>query len=66
MLKFIIGKVAACQVMEQHQTLKLNQEDSEAFANALLNPPKPNQALKTACLRYQKIIQNGADKRSYN
>jgi len=60
---FVIASVqaAACQVIEQHQTLKLNQEESEAFVNALLNPPKPNQALKTACLRYQKIIQNGTD-----
>jgi uncharacterized protein (DUF1778 family) len=55
---FVISSVqaAAYKVIEQHQTLKLSLEDSEAFANAVLNPPQPNEALKSAALRYKKTI----------
>jgi len=54
---FVIASVqaAACKVIEQHQILKLSVEDSEAFVNALLNPPKPNDALKAAALRYKQV-----------
>jgi len=54
---FVIASVqaAACKVIEQHQTLKLSVEDSEAFVNALLNPAKPNDALKAAALRYKQV-----------
>jgi uncharacterized protein (DUF1778 family) len=31
-------------------------EDSEAFVDALLNPPKPNDALKAAALRYKQVM----------
>jgi uncharacterized protein (DUF1778 family) len=57
---FVIASVqaAACKVIEQHQTLKLNQEDSEAFVSVLLNPQQPNEALKAAALRYNKAIGN--------
>ncbi len=44
----------ACRVIEQNKILKLELEDSEALVNALLNPPKPNEALKAAALRYKK------------
>ncbi len=57
---FVIAstQAAACTIIQQHQTLKLNQEDSHAFVNALLNPPPPNQALKKAAKRYRQLIQN--------
>lgn len=60
---FVIASVqaAASKVIEQHQTLKLNLEDSEAFVNALLNPPPPNEALKAAALRYKQVMDNGTD-----
>ncbi len=56
---FVIASVqaAACRVIEQHQTLKLSVEDSEAFVNALLNPPKPNDTLKAAALRHQQVME---------
>ena len=42
--------------IEQHQRLKLDLDDSEAFMNnALLNPTQPNQALKAAALRYKQV-----------
>ncbi|HEY9747276.1 MAG TPA: DUF1778 domain-containing protein [Allocoleopsis sp.] len=57
---FVIASVqaAACRVIEQHQTLKLSLEDSEAFVDVLLNPPKPNTALKAAASRYKQVIQD--------
>jgi uncharacterized protein (DUF1778 family) len=56
---FVVATVLAeaYRVIEKHQTLKLNIDDSEAFINALLNPPKPNEALKVAALRYKEEIQ---------
>lgn len=35
-------------VVKQQLTLKLNTEDSVAFADALLHPPKPNDGLQKA------------------
>ena len=55
---FVVASVRAeaCRVIEQHQTLKLSIEDSEAFVDALLNPPQPNDALKAAALRYKQVM----------
>ena len=55
---FVLSTVqaAAYQVIEQHQTLRLNLEESEAFVAAMLNPPQPNDALKAAALRHQQDI----------
>jgi uncharacterized protein (DUF1778 family) len=55
---FVVASVqaAAYKVIEQHQTLKLSIEDSEAFVEAILNPPKPNEALKSAALRYKQTM----------
>ena len=55
---FVIASVqaAAYKVVEQHQTLKLSVEDSEAFVNALIDPPKPNAALKAVVWRYKNIL----------
>jgi uncharacterized protein (DUF1778 family) len=55
---FVVASVQseAFRVIEQHQMLKLSIEDSKAFVDALLNPPKPNDALKTAALRYKQVM----------
>ncbi len=57
---FVVASVqaAAYRVIEQHQTLKLTIEDSEAFVDAMLNPPKPNDALKSAALRYKQAMSD--------
>jgi uncharacterized protein (DUF1778 family) len=54
---FVVTSVqtAASRVIEQHQSLKLSIEDSEAFVEAILNPPKPNDALNAAASRYKKM-----------
>lgn len=48
---------AAIATIQKHQTLKLSLEDSEAFVDALLNPPLPNQALLAAAVRYQQTMK---------
>jgi uncharacterized protein (DUF1778 family) len=55
---FVVASVQAeaYRVIEKHQTLKLSLEDSEAFVNALLNPPEPNHALKAAAQRHKEVI----------
>ncbi|USR90197.1 DUF1778 domain-containing protein [Phormidium yuhuli AB48] len=55
---FVIASVQAeaYKVIERHQSLQLSCEDSEAFIEALLNPPQPNDALKSAASRYKQII----------
>lgn len=55
---FVVASVQAeaYRVIEQHQTLKLSLEDSQAFVDALLNPPKPNEVLKAAALRYKQVM----------
>jgi uncharacterized protein (DUF1778 family) len=55
---FVVASVqaAAYRVIEHHQTLKLSIEDGEAFVDAILNPPKPNEALKSAALRYKQTM----------
>lgn len=47
----VCAQAEAKRVIEQHLTLKLSVEDSIAFVDAPLNPPKPNDALKKAALR---------------
>jgi uncharacterized protein (DUF1778 family) len=49
-------QAAAYKAIEQYQTLKLGIEDSEAFVDAILNPPQPNEALKSAALRHKQIM----------
>lgn len=41
---------------EEDQILKLNSEDSEAFVEALLNPPLPNEALLAGAALYRQTI----------
>lgn len=50
------ARLEACRVIQQHKILKLNLEDSEAFVETLLNPPKPNDALKSAAQQYKQVI----------
>ncbi|WP_414579029.1 DUF1778 domain-containing protein [Anabaena sp. CCY 9402-a] len=57
---FIISSVQAeaLRVIQKHQILKLSLEDSEAFVHALLNPPKPNDALRAAAIRYKQVMKD--------
>lgn len=55
---FIITSLqeSATKVIQQHQTMKLTQKDTEAFVDAIINPQKPNDNLKAAVLEYKKLI----------
>jgi uncharacterized protein (DUF1778 family) len=48
------AQIAAQNVIESHQTLKLGIEDSRAFVDAIINQKEPNDALKTAVKRYKE------------
>ncbi len=43
------------RVIEETQAIRLGEEDSRAFAEALLNPREPNAKLKKAAQRYLKL-----------
>jgi uncharacterized protein (DUF1778 family) len=59
MTDFVVAAVqqAARQAIEQADIIRLSLADQEAFANALMAPPKPNAALKRAFARRRKLIQ---------
>lgn len=44
-------------IVEEHKTLLASKMDREIFFNALLNPPKPNDKLKTAAKRYKQALK---------
>lgn len=46
---------AANKVIREHEILTLTMKESENFVHALLNPLKPNTALKNAAKRYKKF-----------
>jgi len=54
---FVIASVddAAVRVIEETQTIRLSAEDSRVFAEALINPRRPNARLKAAAQRYLKL-----------
>ncbi len=51
---FVLHSVheAAIRTIEETQIVRLNAQDSRAFANALLNPRKPNEKIRAAARRY--------------
>jgi uncharacterized protein (DUF1778 family) len=52
------AQAAAQAVISKHNILKLNAEDSKAFAEAILNPKEPNEALKKAMRRHKQELGN--------
>ncbi len=48
---------AAVRTIEQHETWVLEGEDRDAFIQALLNPPAPNEALLLAARDYKKRVR---------
>lgn len=44
---------AARSVIAEHERWRLDRLQSEAFVEALLNPPEPNDALRRAAERYK-------------
>ncbi|EKD77875.1 MAG: hypothetical protein ACD_42C00140G0002 [uncultured bacterium] len=50
-----VSQEAANKVIREHAIITLTVKDSENFVRILLNPPKPNVALKKAAQRYKKF-----------
>ena len=48
----------AKRVIEEHTLIKLGLEDSQAFVESLLNPPKPNPRMIAAADEYKRSLGN--------
>jgi len=46
----------AVKVVHEHEILQLSTADSQAFAQAMITPPKPNRALKGILSRHSKTV----------
>jgi uncharacterized protein (DUF1778 family) len=46
----------AAEVVREHEILRLSVRDSEAFASAMLDVPKPNRKLRQAFARHRKSV----------
>jgi uncharacterized protein (DUF1778 family) len=46
----------ATNIVEKHNAILSSEVDSKVFFDALVNPPKPNKALKEALQRYLKQV----------
>ncbi|MGI8892491.1 MAG: DUF1778 domain-containing protein [Bacteroidia bacterium] len=47
----------AKEIIEEHEQIISSQKDSNVFFEALINPPKPNKALRKAVEEYKKLFQ---------
>lgn len=52
---FVVSTVyeKAQDIIQRSETILVSQKDSEIFFQALVNPPKPNEALKAAARQYK-------------
>lgn len=56
---FIIASAyrEAARTVERHRVLQLSQRDSEVFAELLMNPPAPTQALEAAARLHKTLVK---------
>jgi uncharacterized protein (DUF1778 family) len=54
--EFVVASAqqAASQALKDFELLTLHDSGRDVFVNALLNPPAPNQAARSAAKRYKK------------
>lgn len=54
--EFVVASAqqAASEAIKESKFLTLHEDASHVFANAVLNPPAPNQAARAAARRYKK------------
>jgi uncharacterized protein (DUF1778 family) len=57
---FVVQTVqqAAIAVVQEHETMRLSRQQSEAFVKALLEPSKPNEALQEAAREYRRRVRS--------
>ena len=55
---FVVSSVheAALRAIEDSRLIRLNADESRAFAEALLNPPEPSERLRKAARRYLDTV----------
>jgi uncharacterized protein (DUF1778 family) len=51
------AEAAAERTLEQRAMLVLTARETEAFVDAILNPPKPGRILRSAARRYRKMLE---------
>lgn len=58
---FVLTSVqdAARRAIEEHEIVSLSVRDSQAFVEALLNPPEPGARLREAAARYKAVMGDG-------
>jgi uncharacterized protein (DUF1778 family) len=49
---------AAKAVIEEHEIIRLNAEESRRFVELLLNPPKASAALKAAADQWRRTVES--------
>ena len=56
--EFVLGNVeqAAKAVIDEHEKLKLDRQQSQALVESLLAPASPNRALRTAARDHRKRV----------
>ena len=54
------AQAEAERTIEATQIMRLSVEDQRTFADAILNPPKPNAALQHAAAAYRSLIKSEA------
>jgi uncharacterized protein (DUF1778 family) len=50
------AREAAERAIREHEIITLSVRDGEAFVQALLNPPEPNEALRAAARRHRGLL----------
>lgn len=57
--EFVLGQAlhAADEVIHEHETITLSQDDWDVFMDTLENPPKPNTKLKRAFAEHKKHVK---------
>lgn len=55
---FVVSTLAAAAktVVQEHEVIRLNPEESRRFVELLLNPPEPNAALREAARTHRRIV----------
>jgi uncharacterized protein (DUF1778 family) len=56
---FVVGAAqeAALRAIEEAEIIRLSTEDQRRFAEALINPPKPNEALRRAMKLHAENVE---------
>jgi uncharacterized protein (DUF1778 family) len=55
---FIVASAveSARRILRERELMELSERDRKAFIESLLNPPLPNQRLRKAARRYERVF----------